>query len=112
MIAELVLFPLFLLVPGLGPKLVVVAVLGFANAGWYSVLQGQLYAAMPGRSGTVMAVNNVMGIAGNLVPLGIGVAARSWGLGAAMWLLMTSPIALMAGFPRGSAAPEQERASG
>ena len=111
-IAELALFPLFLMVPGLGPKLVVVAFLGFANAGWYSVLQGQLYSAMPDRSGTVLAVNNVMGIAGNMVPLGIGVAARSWGLGAAMWLLMTSPIALMVGLPRGSAVPEEGRASG
>ena len=111
-IAQLSLFPLFLLVPGLGPKLVVVAALGFANAGWYSVLQGQLYTAMPGQSGTVMAINNVMGLAGNLVPLGIGVAARTWGLGAAMWLLMTAPVALMVGLPRGSAAPEQGQASG
>ena len=111
-IAQLTLFPLFLLVPGLGPKLAVVAALGFANAGWYSVLQGQLYTAMPGQSGTVIAVNNVMGIAGNLVPLGIGVAARTWGLGAAMWLLMTAPLALMVGLPRRSTAPEQGQASG
>ena len=111
-IAQLALFPLFLLVPGLGPKLVVVAVLGFTNAGWYSVLQGQLYTAMPGKSGTVIAVNNVMGMAGNLVPLGIGVAARTWGLSAALWLLMASPVALMVGLPRRSAAPEQGQASG
>jgi len=101
-LAELVLFPTFLLVPGLGPKLAVVAALGFANAGWYSVLQGQLYSAMPGQSGTVMAVNNVMGMAGNLVPLGIGVAARTWGLGPAIWLLLVGPVALLVGLARGS----------
>ena len=101
-LAELVLFPVFLLVPGLGPKLAVVALLGFANAGWFSVLQGQLYSAMPGQSGSVMAVNNVMGMAGNLVPLGIGIAARTWGLGAAIWLLLAGPIALLVGLPRGS----------
>lgn len=100
-LAELVLLPIFLLVPGLGAKLVVVAALGFANAGWYSVLQGQLYSAMPGQSGSVLAVKNVSGIAGSLAPLGIGVAARAWGLGPAIWLLLAGPVALTVGLPRG-----------
>jgi FSR family fosmidomycin resistance protein-like MFS transporter len=101
-LAELVLFPVFLLVPGLGAKLAVVAVLGFANAGWYSVLQGQLYSAMPGQIGTVMAVKNVSGVVGSLAPLGIGVAARVWGLGPAFWLLLAGPVGLLIGLPRGS----------
>jgi FSR family fosmidomycin resistance protein-like MFS transporter len=106
-LAELVLFPIFLLVPGLGAKLAVVALLGFANAGWYSVLQGQLYSAMPGQSGRVMAVNNVVGMTGNLAPLGIGIAARTWGLGPAIWPLLAGPVALLIGLPRRTGSLER-----
>ena len=98
--AELALYPAFLLVPGLWAKLVIVGLLGFANAGWYSVLKGQLYSSMPGQSGTVMAVNNVSNLFGSVIPLGIGIAARTWGLGAAMWLLLAGPVALLVGIPR------------
>jgi FSR family fosmidomycin resistance protein-like MFS transporter len=98
--AELLLYPAFLLVPGLWPKLAIVGMLGFANAGWYSVLKGQLYSSMPGQSGTVMAVNDVSNLFGSLIPLGIGVAARTWGLGAAMWLMLAGPVALLIGIPR------------
>ena len=97
--AELFLYPAFLLVPGLWPKLVIVGLLGFANAGWYSVLKGQLYSSMPGQSGTVMAVSDVSNLFGSLIPLGIGIAARTWGLGAAMWLLLAGPVALLVGIP-------------
>ena len=106
-LADLVLFPTFLLVPGLGAKLVVVAALGFANAGWYAVLQGQLYSAMPGQSGTVIAVKNVSGIAGSLMPLSIGIAVRAWGLGPAIWLMLAGPVALAVGLPRGSRRVER-----
>jgi FSR family fosmidomycin resistance protein-like MFS transporter len=98
--AELALYPAFLLVPGLWAKLVIVGLLGFANAGWYSVLKGQLYSSMPGQSGTVMSVNNVSNLVGSVVPLVMGVAARSWGLGGAMWLLLAGPVALLVGIPR------------
>lgn len=40
--AILLLYPTFLLVPSNEMKLVAVGVLGFANAGWYSILKGQL----------------------------------------------------------------------
>ena len=89
--AELLLYPAFLLAPGLWPKLVIVGVLGFANAGWYSVLKGKLYSSMPGQSGAVMAVGDVSALFGGLIPLGIGIAARTWGLGAAMGLLLAGP---------------------
>ena len=98
--AELLLYPAFLLAPGLWPKLVIVGVLGFANAGWYSVLKGKLYSSMPGQSGAVMAVGDVSALFGGLIPLGIGIAARTWGLGAAMWLLLAGPVALLVGIPR------------
>ena len=98
--AELALFVAFLLAPGLWPKMAIVALLGFGNAGWYSILQAQMYKEMPGKSGTVMAVNDVSSLVSGLVPLGIGLAARTWGLGAAMWLLLAGPVALLVGIPR------------
>ena len=97
---ELALFVTFLLAPGLWPKMVIVALLGFGNAGWYSILQAQMYREMPGKSGTVMAVNDVSSLVSGLIPLGIGLAARTWGLGAAIWLLLAGPVALLVGIPR------------
>lgn len=97
---ELVLFPAFLLVPDLWMKLVLLALLGFFNAGWYSILKGQLYSSMPGQSGSVMAVNNVFSIVGGLIPLGIGIAAETFGLAPAMWLMLLGPVALLVGIPR------------
>ena len=99
-LVEFILFVAFLLVPGLLPKVVIAALLGFGNAGWYSILQAQMYREMPGKSGTVMAVNDLSSLASGLVPLGIGLAARSWGLGAAMWLYLAGPVALLVGIPR------------
>ncbi|MDQ3929223.1 MAG: MFS transporter, partial [Chloroflexota bacterium] len=69
---ELVLFPAFLLAPEVWMKFVLLALLGLFNAGWYSILKGNLYSSMPGQSGSVTAVSNVFGIAGSLIPLGIG----------------------------------------
>ena len=99
-LAELVLFIAFLLAPGMWPKLVIVALLGFGNAGWYSILQAQMYKEMPRKSGTVMAVNDISALVSGLIPLGIGLAARTWGLGPAMWLYLAGPIALLVGIPR------------
>jgi MFS transporter, FSR family, fosmidomycin resistance protein len=96
----LLVFPAFLLAPWLGVKLVLLGTLGLLNAGWYAILMAQLYAAMPGQSGTALAVNNVGGLAGSLIPLGLGAAAQVAGLGAALWLLLAGPIALLVGLPR------------
>jgi FSR family fosmidomycin resistance protein-like MFS transporter len=60
-VIEFVLFTLLLLMPGFWIKLVLLGLLGFFNAGWYSILQGQLYSSMPGQSGTVMALSNIFG---------------------------------------------------
>ncbi|HVF28796.1 MAG TPA: MFS transporter [Pyrinomonadaceae bacterium] len=98
----LVLFPAFLLAPGILAKLILLGLLGFTNAGWYSILQARLYSAMPGQSGTVMALSNVVDIIGSLIPLGIGIVAEHFGIGAAMWLLWVGPVALLIGVPRES----------
>lgn len=99
-LVELVLFPLFLLLPGFWPRLAVLALLGFFNAGWYSILQGRLYTAMPGQSGTVVALGSISGILGGLLPLGLGLVAEWSGLQAAMWLLLLGPLGLFVGLPR------------
>jgi FSR family fosmidomycin resistance protein-like MFS transporter len=97
---ELTLFPAFLLAPGLAGKLVLLGLLGFFNSGWYSVLQGQLYSSMPGQSGTVLTLTNLVGWVGQLVPLAIGLTAERFGLANAMWLLLLGPLALIFGIPR------------
>jgi MFS transporter, FSR family, fosmidomycin resistance protein len=98
--AELILFPMFLLIPGFVPKLIVVALLGFCNAGWYSVLQGQVYTAMPGQSGTVLTLGNLFGLTKPLIPVIIGFIATQVDLQAALWMLIIAPIVLLIGIPR------------
>lgn len=99
-ILELILFPAFLLMPWIWAKLVLAGLLGFFNSGWYAILKGRLYSALPGKSASVMALENVVGLAGGFIPLGIGMAADAFGLQAAIWLLLAGPIALFLGLPR------------
>jgi FSR family fosmidomycin resistance protein-like MFS transporter len=97
---ELGLFMAFLLVGDLPLKLVILGLLGFFNSGWYSILQAQVYTAMPGQSGTVMAIHNLFALVGGLIPLAIGLLAEQFGLNTAMWFLVLGPIALLMGLPR------------
>lgn len=100
-IAELILFPLFLVIPSFYPKLILVGLLGFFNAGWYAILKANLYKTMPGQSGSVLALDNVSGMFGKLMPLAIGLAAQAYGLQSAMWLLLAGPIVLLVGLQPG-----------
>jgi FSR family fosmidomycin resistance protein-like MFS transporter len=104
-VIELLIFPAFLLVSGYLPKLLLLGLLGFFNAGWYAILKGQLYSTMPGQSGTVMTVGNVFGFVGGLIPLVLGLVAEQAGLSVTMWLLLLGPVALLVGLPRGTRAP-------
>ena len=97
----LVIFPAFLLTPGVVPKLVLLGLLGLLNAGWYAILQAQLYSHLPGQSGSVMALSTVSGLLGSTAPLLIGLIAGSFGLEIAFWLLLLGPLALLVGLPRG-----------
>jgi MFS transporter, FSR family, fosmidomycin resistance protein len=99
-VLEFVLFGLFLLVDNLFLKMLILGLLGFFNAGWYSVLQGRLYSALPGQSGIVLVVNNIGGLFGAMIPLIIGAIAGQWGLGVAMWFILLGPIAIFIGLPR------------
>ena len=99
-IVELILFPTFLLVQASWLKLVIVALMGFFNAGWYAILKARLFESMHGQSGAALTLDNVSGLIGKLIPFGIGLFAQAYGLGAAMWLLLAGPIALLLGLPR------------
>jgi FSR family fosmidomycin resistance protein-like MFS transporter len=76
---------------------VILGLLGFFNSGWYSILQGQLYTAMPGQSGTVMTLNNLFDLFGGLTPLALGFVAQEYGLQNTMWMLLAAPFALLIG---------------
>jgi FSR family fosmidomycin resistance protein-like MFS transporter len=94
----MLLFPLMLLAEGFSMKLVLLGLLGFANAGWYAIIKAKLYDELPGQSGTVaMTLGNVFGLAGSLLPLALGAYAEAHGLGPMMWLLALGPAALLTG---------------
>jgi FSR family fosmidomycin resistance protein-like MFS transporter len=99
-VAELVLFAGLLLIASFPVKLLLLALLGLLNAGWYAILKARLYATLPGRSGTVLAVDNIFGLFGAVLPWGVGLAAGRFGLASAMWVLALGPIALLIGLPR------------
>jgi len=99
-LAELLLFPAFLLLPQPWLKLLLVGLMGFFNAGWYAILRAHLYSSLPGQSGTVMALDNVSGFFGRFLPLGVGFMAQLFGLQSAMWLLLAGPLALFFFLPR------------
>jgi MFS transporter, FSR family, fosmidomycin resistance protein len=97
--ASLVLLILFLLAPGFHAKMLVGALLGLVLGGRYAILQAQLYAAVPGRSAAVLALNNIANLVGGLLPAAIGMAAATWGLSTAMWLVAAGPLALLMAVP-------------
>jgi FSR family fosmidomycin resistance protein-like MFS transporter len=85
----------FLLAPWVWGKVVLLAGVRLSTLGWYQVLQGEAYAAVPGRSGTVAAVNSAAGVLGGALVWVIGLAADRIGLSAAMWLLLAAPVTLV-----------------
>jgi FSR family fosmidomycin resistance protein-like MFS transporter len=99
-LAMLLLYPAFLLVPWYGAKLVLLALMGLGNAGWYAILKGQLYSALPGQSGTAMALDSGFGLVYGLVPALLGFIAERAGLPVMMWVLAAGPLALLLGLPR------------
>jgi MFS transporter, FSR family, fosmidomycin resistance protein len=94
--ATLALFPAFLLVPGLGLKLVVLAALTIATAPWYPVLKAELYGSLPGRSGLAVSLTSASGLFGALGPLAVGLLAEYLGLSWAMASLCAVPMLMLA----------------
>jgi MFS transporter, FSR family, fosmidomycin resistance protein len=94
-----VLFAAFLALPSPNVKLVLVAALGFVNAGWYPVLKARLYDALHGASALVLTVGALFPL-NAVLPLAIASLAERFGLGVALWLLLAAPVALLLLVPR------------
>jgi MFS transporter, FSR family, fosmidomycin resistance protein len=92
----LLLFPVFLLVPGLGPKLAALAALTLATAPWYPVLTAELYSSLPGQSGLAVTLSSGASLLGSLGPLAVGLLAQSFGLSWAMTALCAVPVIMLA----------------
>jgi FSR family fosmidomycin resistance protein-like MFS transporter len=95
-VAAALLYPGFLLVPGIAAKLVLLAVLSAATAPWYPLLQARLYGSLPGRSSVAVTLSSAAGLAGGLGPLAVGLAAQAFGLGWALAGLAAVPVAVLA----------------
>jgi FSR family fosmidomycin resistance protein-like MFS transporter len=110
-VAATLLYPGFLLVPGIAAKLVLLAVLSAATAPWYPLLQARLYGSLPGRSSVAVTLSSAAGLAGGLGPLAVGLAAQAFGLGWALAGLAAVPVAILAvsatARPVGTASAEE-----
>lgn len=95
-----VLYIAFLLVPFVWAKYVLIALVSFSTAGWFAILRGRTFAALPGQSGMVVAVTSFANLSVLLTPTILGAIADAFGLQTAMWLLLLGPIALLIGLPK------------
>lgn len=95
-----ILYAAWLLVPWLWVKIGLIILIKLVTLGWYEVLQGEAFATAPGRSGTVMAINSVIGVLGGGISFFIGWVAAQAGLPAAMWILLAGPISLVLFVPK------------
>jgi len=93
-------YPGFLLVPGLWPKLAVLAGLSIATASWYPVLQARVYGSLPGQSGVAVTLSSAAGLAGGAGPLAVGFLAERFGLTWALAGLALTPVCLLIGLRR------------
>ncbi|HEX9090980.1 MAG TPA: MFS transporter, partial [Anaerolineales bacterium] len=95
-----VLYIAWLLVPWFWAKIGLIILIKLVTLGWYEVLQGEAFATIPGKSGTVMAINSVIGLLAGGIAFLIGLVAAQAGLPAAMWILLLGPITLVLFVPR------------
>jgi FSR family fosmidomycin resistance protein-like MFS transporter len=90
-------YPAFLVVPGLGWKLVMLAVLTVATSSWYPVLTAGLYDDLDGRSGVAVTLSSAAALVGATGPLVLGLVAQTLGLEWAMAGLAAVPLVVLAG---------------
>jgi FSR family fosmidomycin resistance protein-like MFS transporter len=93
-------YPAMLLAPWPGVKVALSLLVSCTTVGWYPVLQGQAYASLPGRSGTIMAIHAVISVVSMGLVWLVGWIAAQAGLTAAMWLLLLGPLTLVAFVPK------------
>jgi FSR family fosmidomycin resistance protein-like MFS transporter len=92
------MYAAWLLAPWLWVKIGLIILIKLVTLGWYEVLQGEAFAAAPGRSGTVMAISSVIGVLGGGISFLIGWVSTA--VTAAMWILLIGPISLVLFVPR------------
>lgn len=97
----LILYAAFLLTPFVWAKYVLIALVSFGTAGWFAILRGRTYAALPGQSGMVVGISSVANLSVLLTPTILGAVADALGLQTAMWILILGPLALILFLPRG-----------
>jgi MFS transporter, FSR family, fosmidomycin resistance protein len=95
-----ILYAAWLLAPWLWAKILLIVIIKLVTLGWYEVLQGEAFASLPGRSGTVMAINSVIGALAGGISFLFGWVAAKAGLPAAMWILLLGPLSLLVFVPR------------
>ncbi len=95
-----ILYEAWLLAPWLWAKIGLIVLIKLVTLGWYEVLQGEAFAAVPGRSGTVMTINSFTGLLAEGIAFMIGWVAAQAGLPAAMWILLLGPVSLVLFVPR------------
>lgn len=95
-----VLYVAFLLVPFVWAKYLLIALVSFSTSGWFAILRGRTYAALPGQSGMVVAITAFANLSILLTPTILGAVADAFGLQSAMWLLLLGPVALLIGLPK------------
>jgi FSR family fosmidomycin resistance protein-like MFS transporter len=93
-VAATFIYAALLAVPDVWLKLGLMAVLSVLTASWYPVLQARVYRALPDQSGALLAIGNVFNMLMSPAALIIGLAATRFGLGAALWMLIVSPVAI------------------
>jgi MFS transporter, FSR family, fosmidomycin resistance protein len=93
------IYPAMLLAPWPGIQVGLALLVRWTTLGWYPVLQGEAYACLPGRSGTVMAIHSVVSVVSMSLVWLVGWTATQAGLPAAMWLLLLGPVALVVFIP-------------
>jgi fucose permease len=88
-----VLFPLWLLVPGIASRFVLMIPLTFFFAMFWPISKARLLTAAPGRAGAVTAVSSIFGFVP--FPLLFGLLAQAIGLTAAMLAVFLPAVAVI-----------------
>jgi FSR family fosmidomycin resistance protein-like MFS transporter len=99
-VAACALYPAFLLAPWLPARLAILAVLSFATACWYPVVQAGLYESLPGQSGIAVFFSSAAGLVGAVGPLTVGLVAQQAGLSWALAGLAVAPALVLVVLPR------------
>jgi MFS transporter, FSR family, fosmidomycin resistance protein len=99
-VAAALLYPAFLIAPGIAAKLVLLGCVSAVTAPWYPVLQAELYQRLPGRSGVAVSLSSAASLVGGAGPLAVGFLAQRFGLGWALAGLALVPPVLLVGLRR------------